>query len=43
MVIDAFVDELDLAELDFNGSMPALTGRPSYHLGVSSRSISTGI
>ena len=27
-VIDAFVDELDLAELSFNGTEPALTGRP---------------
>ncbi|RKT20504.1 transposase [Paraburkholderia sp. RAU2J] len=33
-VIDAFVDELDLAELGFNGSTPAVTGRPSYHPGV---------
>ncbi|CAB3810568.1 IS1182 family transposase ISBusp4 [Paraburkholderia ultramafica] len=33
-VIDAFVDELDLAELGFNGTAPALTGRPSYHPGV---------
>ena len=33
-VVDAFVDELDLAELGFNGAMPALTGRPSYHPGV---------
>jgi transposase len=33
-VIDAFVDELALAELDFNGTTPALTGRPSYHPGV---------
>jgi transposase len=33
-VIDAFVDELDLAELGFNGTTPALTGRPSYHPGV---------
>lgn len=33
-VIDAFVDELDLAELDFNGIKPATTGRPSYHPGV---------
>jgi transposase len=30
-VIDAFVDELDHAELGFNGTTPALTGRPSYH------------
>lgn len=33
-VIDVFVDELDLAELGFNGTTPALTGRPSYHPGV---------
>jgi transposase len=33
-VIDAFVDELDLADLGFNGTMPAITGRPSYHPGV---------
>ncbi|MDR7010052.1 transposase [Paraburkholderia strydomiana] len=33
-VIDAFVDELDLAELGFNGTIPALTGRTSYHHGV---------
>src|SRR5476649_1407159 len=33
-VVDAFVDELDLAELGFNGTMPALTGRPSCHPGV---------
>jgi transposase len=25
-VIDVFVDELDLAELSFNGTTPALTG-----------------
>jgi transposase len=33
-VIDVFVDELDLAELGFNGTTPALTGRPAYHPGV---------
>ena len=33
-VVDAFVDELDLAELGFNGTTLALTGRPSYHPGV---------
>ena len=33
-VIDAFVDEVDLAELGFNGTTPSLTGRPSYHPGV---------
>jgi transposase len=30
-VIDAFVDALDLAELEFGGVDPAATGRPSYH------------
>ena len=29
--IDAFVDELDLAELGFDGVAPEVTGRPSYH------------
>src|SRR5471032_2350877 len=33
-IVDVFVDELDLAELGFNGTTPALTGRPSYHPGV---------
>ncbi|MFL9988591.1 IS1182 family transposase [Paraburkholderia sediminicola] len=33
-VIDAFVDELELADLGFNGTTPAITGRPSYHPGV---------
>jgi transposase len=33
-VIDAFVDELDLAELGFAGVEPAETGRPSYHPAV---------
>jgi transposase len=30
-VIDAFVGELDLGELGFEGATPAATGRPSYH------------
>ena len=30
-VIDAFVEELDLAELTFCGVAPEATGRPSYH------------
>jgi transposase len=30
-VIDVFVDELDLAELEFGGVDPKATGRPSYH------------
>jgi transposase len=33
-VIDAFVDALDLAELGFDGVLPAATGRPSYHPSV---------
>jgi len=30
-VIDVFVEELDLAELGFDGVDPETTGRPSYH------------
>ena len=33
-VIDAFVDALDLGEMNFEGSEPAATGRPSYHPSV---------
>lgn len=33
-VIDVFVDELDLAELEFGGIDPESTGRPSYHPSV---------
>ncbi|MGF6296383.1 transposase [Paraburkholderia youngii] len=33
-IIDVFVDELNLAELGFNGATPAVTGRPSYHPAV---------
>ena len=29
--VDAFVDELDLAELGFEGAEAAATGRPAYH------------
>ena len=29
--VDAFVEELDLAELGFAGAAPAETGRPAYH------------
>src|SRR5664279_3374631 len=32
--VDAFVDELDLAELGFDGAEPAATGRPAYHPAV---------
>ena len=30
-VVDAFVDALDLRQLDFDGIVPEETGRPSYH------------
>jgi transposase len=30
-IIEAFVDELDLAALGFAGVVPEATGRPSYH------------
>jgi transposase len=30
-VVDAFIDELDLAALGFAGVIPEATGRPSYH------------
>jgi transposase len=33
-VIDAFVDELDLADLGFGGVDPEATGRPAYHPSV---------
>ena len=33
-VIDAFVDELELAALGFDGVDPAATGRPGYHPAV---------
>jgi transposase len=33
-VVDAFVDELQLPKLGFEGAEPALTGRPSYHPSV---------
>jgi transposase len=33
-VIDVFVDELDLAELGFDGVAPEITGRPAYHPSV---------
>ena len=32
--VDAFIDELDLAELGFEGAEPAATGRPAYHPGT---------
>lgn len=33
-VVDAFVDELDLGQLGFDGVVAATTGRPGYHPGV---------
>jgi transposase len=33
-VIDAFVEELDLADLGFGGVDPESTGRPAYHPSV---------
>lgn len=33
-IVDAFVDELDLASMGFEGTTPAITGRPSYHPSV---------
>ena len=33
-VVDAFVDELDLASLGFDGATPVSIGRPSYHPSV---------
>jgi transposase len=30
-VVDAFVDALDLKQLSFDGIVPEVTGRPSYH------------
>jgi len=33
-VVDAFVEELDLHALGFEGADPAATGRPSYHPSV---------
>ena len=32
--VDAFVDELDLAEPGFEGAEPAARGRPAYHPAV---------
>lgn len=33
-VVDAFIDELDMVALGFEGATPATTGRPSYHPAV---------
>ncbi|KWR84477.1 hypothetical protein RM96_27960 [Cupriavidus sp. IDO] len=33
-IIDAFVEELNLESLGFEGANPSTTGRPSYHSAV---------
>src|SRR5471030_2437618 len=33
-IIEAFVEELDLESLGFDGAKPSITGRPSYHPSV---------
>ena len=33
-IVDAFINELDLVGLGFDGAKPAATGRPSYHPSV---------
>ena len=33
-IVDAFINELDLAALEFKGLQPASTGRPSYQPSV---------
>jgi transposase len=33
-IIDAFVEELELGLLGFDGATPSTTGRPSYHPAV---------
>jgi transposase len=33
-IVDAFVNELDLQKLGFDGADPAVTGRPGYHPSV---------
>lgn len=33
-IVDAFVNELDLQKLGFDGTDPAVTGRPGYHPSV---------
>jgi hypothetical protein len=34
ILVDTFVDALDLAELGFDGVAPTATGRPAYHPSV---------
>jgi transposase len=42
-VIEAFIDELDLARLGFDGVVPEITGRPVYHPAMLLKTISTAI
>ena len=42
-IVDAFIDELDLAVLGFAGVVPEATGRPSYHPVTLLRFTSTAI
>jgi transposase len=30
-IVEVFIDELDLVALGFTGTVPEMTGRPSYH------------
>jgi hypothetical protein len=32
--VDAFIGELDMVALGFDGATPATTGRPTYHPGI---------
>lgn len=42
-VVDAFVDELDLGELGFDGVVAALTGRPDTHSKPQSYEAGSGV
>ena len=42
-IVDAFIDELDLAALGFAGVVPEVTGRPAYHPSTLLRFTSTAI
>jgi len=42
-VVDAFICELDLVTLGFEGANPAATGRPSYHPAVMLKAVSLRI
>jgi len=42
-VVDVFVDELDLVQMGFEGTMPAQTGRRAYHPSILLKITSTAI